>query len=220
MSFYSDASATRFDETLEGKYFQVLTHLVALVAMIDFIRRREYYATTIAGASLIASTMYHLCKASWFCFGLVLDQLRQFDHINSTHAAVAVPLIVAFGESGGGPHAILYRLPLLAMTTFAVIAFPYQLKAAVVVVTFDLLVVAVEYVWVRRARIPTSKRFALRYLIPLVPTAVLALVFYAEPKFLPHEIEHGFWHILVYTSLWLAVRVGNNTEAGDSDSVL
>jgi len=220
MSFYADGSATRVDTTLEGKYFQVLTHLVALVATIDFLRRREYYAASISSPSLIASTMYHICKAAWFCFGLALETLRLFDHINSTHAAAAVPLIVAFGESGGGLHAILYRLPLLVMTTFAVLAFPYQTKAAVIVVTFDLLVVAAEYMWVRRARIPLRNRFALRYLIPLVPCAVLALVCYAEPAFLPREISHGIWHILVYSSLWLSVRAVNNQESGDGDSVL
>jgi len=208
MSFYADGSATRVDTTLEGKYFQVLTHLVALVVTIDFLRRREYYAASISSPSLIASTMYHICKAAWFCFGLALEQLRLFDHINSTHAAVAVPLIVAFGESGGGPHVILYRLLLLVMTTFATLAFPYQTKAAVIVVTFDLLIVAVEYGWVRRGRIPLHKRFALRYLIPLVPAAVIALVCYAEPAF------------LVYSSLWLSVRAVNNQESGDSDSVL
>lgn len=208
------------DVTLEGKYFQVLTHLVALVVTIDFLRRREYYAASISSGSLIASPMYHLCKAAWFCFGLTLEKLRLFDHIFSTHPMAAMPLIVAFGESGGGPHVVLYRFLLIVMTTLAVLAFPFQTKAVVVIVAVDLLLIAVEYMWVRHGRIPTYRRFALRYLIALVPTVALALFFYAEPAFMPREIAHGCWHSLIYSALWLAVRMVNNQEAGDSDSVL
>lgn len=218
--FFSDGSATKVDATLVGSCVQVFTHLVILLVTLDFFRRREYYAWFISMSVFINSNIYHICKAAWYCFGLLLERTRLLDHINSTHAAIAVLLIIAIGEAGGGDHAIAYRLLLYMITQFAVVAFPYQLKSVIVTVTYVLLVVVFEYTWVRANRLPLRQRFALRYAIPAVPSGLLAVVFYMEPPFLPGEISHGLWHTFIFLTLWLTVRAVNDQSSGDRDSIM
>jgi hypothetical protein len=219
-SFLAAGDATHADLTLEGSYLQVLTHVAVAVAFVFFVLWREWYAASISLSTFFISNMYHICKAGWYCFGMVatsvlnvsaLERLRLLDHANSNHTSAAVFLILAFSDTGGGTHAIAYRLLLPFVSMFAVFAFPYEAKSAVVVVAYVLLVIAFEYLWVRGGRLPSPARFKLLYAGLAVPAAAVAFFFYFEPSFIPREISHALWHVFIFITLVLAVRAGNHT---------
>jgi hypothetical protein len=224
MSFYVDEDVTREDTTLWGSLGQVLTHVLIGVFAVLFYRRREYYAMGLSVSTFFLSSMYHICKASWYCFGMAasaalilsgLERLRLIDHINSTHTAAAIFLVVAFSEGGGGAHVIAYRVLLFFVTVFAVFAFPYQAKSSVIVIAYVALVVALEYLLVRRGRLPRN-RFALGYAIALVPVGIIGFLFYFEVlTFIPRELSHSLWHVFIFTALYLAVRAVNHFEPNE-----
>lgn len=226
MAFYQDAGATRADATLVGSYLQVLTHAVVAAAFVFFYTRRAYYAGALALATLVNSGMYHICKAQWFCFGVEavgapgasilalsgLERLRLLDHINSLNTAAGGLLIVAFSDGGGGPHTLAYRALLPLVAAFAELAFPFQTKADVVVIIYVVLVVGLEYLWVRAGRLPLRDRFNLRFLIPGLVIGAAAFAFYAGVGLLHAEIEHSLWHIFIFVALWLIVLGVNQIE--------
>lgn len=226
MAFYDDGAAPTTDDSFGGSLFQVLTHVAAIVIAIDFARRGKYYAMAVALLIDVSSPMYHICKATWYCFGLTatsvfgltgLERLRLLDHISSMHAPGAILLIAALGESGGGELATAYRVLLLAMAGFAVVTFPFQSRALVVILAFASLVVFFEYVWIRRGRPPLRQRFSSSHAIAALGTGLLAIVCYLEPPFMPPDISHGLWHLFIFASLWHAVLATNrDPDGGDA----
>ncbi len=227
--FLGAGDQVAIDATLVGSLVQVLTHLFVAGVGVSSYLRQNYYSMSLAIQTFFFSDLYHICKAGWFCFGLdssnhalllpmpALTLARLLDHINSTHTTAAVVLVMAFGDGGGGPHVMAYRLLLFSFTVFVVIAFPFSTKAGVLAVFFAILLVALDFFVVRRGRLPPRERFPLAYLIPAVVSILAAFVFFFEWIPINGEISHGLWHVFVFLALWLIV-VGVGKVAPENTS--
>ncbi len=205
MSYLGDSDPTVVDATLAGSIVQVVTHIVFVVSLYFFLKWRAYYAATIASQVALFSDMYHICKAQWFCFGLesipglgtALERLRLMDHIHSNHACGAIVLIAALSDGGGGKHKIMYQLLLMSITIFANLAFPFRLQATFIMVTYLVLVIVFEYLVIRKGRLPPADRFHGRLLIIALAVSGIGLFLYFSTSFIPHEIAHGLWHLVI-----------------------
>lgn len=217
--YFGAGDQVALDRTLGGSLAQVLTHLFVAGAGVSFYLRKNYYSMSLAISTFFFSDIYHICKAGWYCFGLdssnhalllplpALTLARLLDHINSTHNTAAVVLVIAFGDGGGGPHVMAYRLLLFSFTVFTVIAFPFSTNAGVLAFLFAILLVTLDFFVVRRGRLPPVERFPLKYIVPAIVSIGVGFVFFFELlPFLGGEVSHSFWHVFIFLGLWLIVE--------------
>jgi hypothetical protein len=180
-----------------------------IVAALVMVVHEDLYLGAHTLAVFVFSSVYHLCRGDWLCFGLSLEHARLLDHITALSAVVAVLLTVLYIHPTQGVPA---RVFMPFVVAFAVLAYPFQTAAVVLIGATVAVLIADRYLRQGAAAVPATERFSAAPLALAGAVGVLAYVLflidvgnYAGP--------HSAWHVLVSFAVYLAA-VGVHRRRG------
>jgi hypothetical protein len=165
----------------------------------------------------VVSLMYHACRGGMLCFGIVPDLLRRADHMAALHGfgALALHMIqydLLLGVVSGRPAtaASVTRTLLPWVCILAVMAWPFALQSAVLLLAFLLVVVAFRYLGDpdMKGVPPLSQVFVVRWLVLGVVATLLGLGCYFYGSGARHTdsvadgVVHASWHVFAGLAYW------------------
>jgi predicted membrane channel-forming protein YqfA (hemolysin III family) len=210
---------------------QLLSHAVLAYAVVFAVRRRELMVGANGLASLFCSLNYHACRGGLVCLGLSLDAWRRADHFTALSLGAALALSLVHYESAGTHGRLVglfvgYLMP--AVVLLAVLAHPFQLQSALIVVVYVALVAVDRFLRTGPSLAPPDARV---YKVPsLIAGGLLLLVAVVCYAFdgdsggrgdsILSGVLHVAWHVLIGAALIAIVdgRSGGSDRNEDAPS--
>jgi hypothetical protein len=195
------------DAGLAVALLQVLSHVTLAAGALYAAMRGHVYLATNGFAELALSLMYHMCRGSLYCFGLLRDDARKMDNIGAPNLGGALVLHLLLYDRGrdtGGAARTL--LPFVVLV--AVFEYPYQVQALVLVALYLLLVAVYRYVRDGELRMPASGDYLGRWLTGGTVALALGFASFSYTSGAPLEnavmdgVLHALWHLAAGAALF------------------
>jgi len=187
---------------------QLLSHVVLAAAVYFAIRRGAFMVGANGLASLFCSLNYHACRGALVCLGLALDDWRRADHFTalSLGASLGLELVNYAGASANGQSVgkfLGYLMPSIVL--LAVLAHPFQLQSALIVVVFVALVAVDRFLRTGHHHAPPDARtYKPRSLLIGGVLLLAAVACYAidgdaggRGDSILNGLLHSAWHVLI-----------------------
>lgn len=203
---------------------QLLSHAVLAYAVFFALRRGQLMIAANGVGSLVCSLNYHACRGALVCLGLALDPWRRADHFTALSLGASLGLALvhydkadAYGRAVG--LFVSYLTPIVVF--LAVLAHPFQLQSALLVVVFVALV-AVDRFLRTGANLtpPPEKAYKTRSLVVGAAFLLAAVVCYAvdgdaggRGDSILGGILHVAWHVLIGAAI---IAIVDGLTGGDA----
>lgn len=209
---------------------QLLSHAVLAYAVYFAIRRREFMVGANGLASLFCSLNYHACRGGVVCLGLALDQWRRADHFTALSLGASLGLSLVhyeFSDADGRSTGRFFTYLMPAVVLLAVLAHPFQLQSALIVVVFVALVAVDRFLRNGPHVTPPDERAYRVKSLAIGGVLLLAAVFcYAfdgdtsgRGDSILSGVLHSAWHVLIGAAL-IAIVDGRTPATPTASAML
>lgn len=186
----------QLNSNLVGGLFLVLSNLFIVPAIIESLYAREEDSAIVYFNILIASSLYHSCRAGFVCVIAYIDH-RKLDYL-FVYFAVMWTLTTGLGKS----HTIPYRIRLVVFNFFFLpmaILIIGNYEGHAVQIVGGLLPGISMYIIAKHYGVPLFRRWGWA-LAAIVLGGIAGLFMFAMP-YNTYEWSHSVWHIFAMLAL-------------------
>lgn len=188
---------------LFGDYGLILSHFFAIPSVVLAFKRKLYPEATLIVAVVYVSLVYHACQTNWICQPFTFHVLQRCDHLMVY--SLLTWLVLFFAETD-----LKYRFPVFIAIDAVMLPFIIEYSdtwwVILIVIALDILGFLFCAVFLASRSLSCNWK-ELIILVILVAVGLFFQLWGGSPGTLRYAWTHTLWHVLIFSSLYVFLRL-------------